>query len=122
MGLKTEDIGWDLSFVMVCRNHGGRCFRYYKRVRDRLNKYYPDFIRTKPKKVKPVANKISEIEEYNKKVRADNAKIEVEEKEYQQFLSTQTTEQFILAKKHGWRMAQILTEPQHNFHIDQPNT
>lgn len=35
------------------------------------------------------------------------------------FLMHQTKEQFELAKKHGWVIAKMLTEPEPNFHIDQ---
>lgn len=38
------------------------------------------------------------------------------DKEYQEFLAHQTPEQFELAKKHGWRIARLLTDPEPNFH------
>lgn len=36
--------------------------------------------------------------------------------EFQQYLINQTPEQFRLAKLHGWKIAQLLTAPQENFH------
>lgn len=40
--------------------------------------------------------------------------------EHQIFLMHQTKEQFELAKKHGWRVAKMLTETECNFHENEP--
>lgn len=37
--------------------------------------------------------------------------------EYQHYLQHQTQEQFLLAEKHGWKIAKALTAPQENFHL-----
>lgn len=39
-----------------------------------------------------------------------------EKTEHQLYLQHQTYEQFLLAEKHGWKIAKLLTDPEPNFH------
>lgn len=50
-------------------------------------------------------------------IAAEKRRVEQEAKERSLFISRMTIEQFQLMQKHGWKMAQILTEPEPNFHI-----
>lgn len=62
-------------------------------------------------------NKKKEIGFFDNPILLEREIKEVAEKNL--FLMHQTKEQFELAKKHGWVIAKMLTEPEPNFHIDQ---
>ena len=98
MAFKTENIGWGISFQMVLNN-------YYKSAKS------IEYVSPKPKRIKRKQPK--NLGFYDNPV-----KMEMDIDEHQRYLQSQTLEQFRIAKKQGWRVAKLLTEPQINFHYE----
>ncbi len=90
--MKLENVGWGISFDMVCKN-------YYRKVK----KYNTSkkYVSNKPEPTLIIK--------------------QLDSPEHQHFLMHQTLEQFQLAKVHGWRIAKMLTEPEPNFHYEETN-
>lgn len=133
MALRSENIGWDLSFKMMCKNNGGKWYAF-KINKTRLNMYiaraakiidYPDplneyreWVEVNNKKVED-AQKTTKLEKKIKQYKLDSpvlSQMQKEILEYQLYLQGQTPEQFKLAKEHGWQIAKALTEVKPNFH------
>ena len=74
-----------------------------------------------PARVKNIISKRVKDKKPLLKPEQKQAPAPVKDLEYQNYLSTQTLEQFRLAQKYGWIVAKALTEPQENFHIENDN-
>lgn len=89
--------------------------------KDKVEKYIKPFFPDQEKKIippKPIPNKIKDMcADVKLSVNTNLSKHHNKMSDgYQEFLATQTPEQFELTKLHGWKIARILTTPQENFH------
>lgn len=116
--LTRDDVnsGWDMTWRQAIWENRKEIFRW-------LNKQKKPIKKSQPKISSLIHNQKQTYAQFHSAdchLSVNNntlkSKPPTQDLEYLTYLQNQTPEQFVLAQKHGWRIAKLLTEPEQNFH------